>query len=524
MIDYCGEIKDFRDVCIVVNEFDNVAVFFKGLELGAEIILPDGDIVVLQRGVKSGERIAIADIPDGCNIVQYGSAFATSKGLGKGDILTRDLIDDIDVDINDSIDPEPPETPYSTGIYNDIVFQGVRRSDGRVGTRNYYIVIPTSLCASETAMQIANEANQKYNISSYSNIDGLIAIHTTEGCGCAANVQIDRFLNILRQYMHHPNVGGTLVIDLGCEQTNYGAVNSYLKSLNGINRLEPIDWMTIQDQGGVKNTIDNAVKIIGLKLKKINSIERKSYPISELVIGTECGGSDAFSGITANPLIGEVVDKVVSAGGSAILTEIPEMFGAEYILMKRMRDDVVINKFRKIINWYKGVAKILNVNMEHNLVPENIAGGLINACIKSLGAVTKGGKSAVEDVLEYGEPLCNSGLNIMQGPGNDMESVTGMVASGANIICFSTGKGTVTGAALVPVVKIASNSRMYERMSSDMDFNAGELLDVESNVGNNELSEKLFNKVVSVASGEKTKSEVNGQRQFQVWTAGKLSL
>ncbi|MBT6469800.1 MAG: hypothetical protein HOK52_00895 [Candidatus Marinimicrobia bacterium] len=511
-------------VCITVNvTHDNVAVFYKDVKYGTSIILPDNSEIVLQIDINKGQRIALKDIVIDDDIVQYGSSFGLSKGVKKGDIITRETIEDIDSDIDVIVEPEPPLMPFSSKQYDDISFQGYKRTDGRIGTRNYFIVIPTSLCASETALQIARKATNKY-LKSFKNIDGIIAIHTTEGCGCATNVQIERFLGILSQYMKHPNVGGALVVDLGCEQTNYGAVNAYLNKESTEGRSEPIDWLTIQEQGGVNKTAQKALSIIESHLSGVNAIDRQPYHISNLVVGTECGASDAFSGITANPLIGGVVDRIVSAGGSAILTEVPEMFGAEHILMKRMRSKKIIEKFRKIINWYKDLARRLDVNMAHNLVPENIAGGLINACIKSLGAITKGGVGPIEDVLEYGEPLKKTGLNIMQGPGNDMESVTGMVASGANIICFSTGKGTVTGAALVPVIKVASNSALYTRMTEDMDFNAGDLIDSEKSINSEILADQLFSKVISAASGEQSKSEINGQRQFQVWTAGKLSL
>jgi altronate dehydratase len=511
--------------CIIVDKSkDNVAVFYVGMEEKGGVIFPDGDKITLKQKARKGQRIALIDIADGEVLIQYGSPFGLSKGLKKGDLITRDVLRDIDVDLESVSDPSPPQMPFSPEIYGDMSFQGFVRENGTVGTRNYFLIMPTSLCASETAAQIAREATDKFDIEmKFPNIDGIVAIPTTEGCGCAANVQIERFLGVLSQYLSHPNVGGALVIDLGCEQTNYSALHSYLGRSGLTGNAEYVDWLTIQEEGGVQKTINQAMEIIRVRLTEVGAMMRVQCPISKLIVGTECGASDAFSGITANPLIGAVVDRVISGGGGAILSEVPEMFGAEHLLMERMRDKNVIDKFRQIILWYKKIAESLGVDMRHNLVPENIAGGLINPCIKSLGAITKGGTGPIEGVLEYGEPINSSGLHIMQGPGNDMESITGMVASGANIICFSTGKGTVTGGALVPVVKVASNTELYSKMSDDMDFNGGRLVE-EGALCHDDIVDQLFNKVISVASGESSKSELNGQKQFQVWTAGKLSL
>jgi altronate hydrolase len=219
-----------------------------------------------------------------------------------------------------------------------------------------------------------------------------------------------------------------------------------------------------------------------------------------------------------------MVDKIISGKGSAILSEVPEMIGAEHLLIRRMRNETVVQKFRRIMAWYINTANMLGVDMADNITPGNRAGGLINQCIKSLGAIAKGGTTAIEDVLDYGETLSQRGLNIMQGPGNDPESVTGIVAGGANIVSFSTGRGAVTGNAIVPVIKVSSTTELYEQMRDDIDFDAGSLLEASNPPPLGELGDLLVELVISVASGKRTKSEENGQREFQVWTAGKLSL
>ncbi len=516
------ESINFKE-CIIVNpEKDNVAVSKKDFKAGTAISWKK-ETVLLKCGIKKGQRFAIKNIPEGEPIVQYGYTFGISKGIESGDIIHPNKVRDIYTYLNYEIESSPPKTLYEK-TYRTKTFKGFKREGGKIGTRNYYLIVPTSQCASETALQISRAANERYlEQGKYKNIDGIATIPNTEGCGCASNIQIDRFLLVLMNFVNHPNIGGTLIVDLGCEQTNYDVLNACIEKIN-ISPSKTVDWVTIQQEGGTQKTIKKSLDIIENRLSKVNDIEREQCLVADLIVGTECGASDSFSGITANPLIGSAIDKIVSNKGSAILSEVPEMIGAEHILIQRMKDRNVISKFKKIMEWYSDIANKLGVDMGDNLVPENEAGGLINSCIKSIGAVAKGGTSAITDILEYGEKLTKRGLNLMQGPGNDIESVTGMVASGANIICFSTGKGTVTGNAIVPTIKISSTTELYEKMPDDIDFDAGSLLSENGNFLKNSLSDDLLGLIIKVASGERTKSELNRQSQFQVWTAGKLSL
>ncbi len=509
-----------NEVCLIVNpQLDNVAVCKIDLPGGAKLRIADKELL-LKQPVAKGQRFALAAIPADQPAIQYGSAFGLSSGIAAGELIAPDNLREIAVDLETKVVPKPPANPYPNQ-YAETTFQGYRRQDGRIGTRNYFLVVPTSQCASRVAEQIALGAENLLGpFGTETGLDGLVAIPNTEGCGCASNVQIERFLRILANYLNHPNVGGVLVVDLGCEQTNYAALQSYLQQTGTPDK--PNDWLTIQQQGGVRKSIERGIELIGAQLDQVRAA-RSSCPLSSLVIGTECGASDAFSGVSANPVIGNTVDRVISGGGSAILSEVPEMLGAELLLMQRMRNQQVIDKFRAMVRWYQQLATQLGVNMADNLVPENRAGGLINPCIKSLGAIAKGGNCAIEDVLDYGEQLRQPGLNLMQGPGNDMESVTGLTASGANLICFSTGKGTVTGSAIVPVLKVASTSELYQRLPEDIDFNAGETL-APGGATIETLGEQLLQQLLAIASGEQSKAEINEQRQFQVWTAGKLSL
>lgn len=477
--------------------------------------------IKLKDSINRGQRFAIVDIKVDDFVKQYGYPFAKSKGILEGQLIsssnTENVIPKVDVDDY----TEPPRTKFIKK-YLDKTFLGYKRKNGTIGTRNYYLVMPTSMCASETASQVAlGLENDKGILRKYSNIDGIVAIPHTEGCGCDSGLQIDRLMLILKNYARHPNVGGCLIIDLGCEQTNYEKLYPYFKDIIKEN-LKPIDWITIQESGGTKRTIKKAKKIVLDRLDIVNQEKRELLPIANLIVGTECGASDSFSGITANPIIGNAVDKIIFGGGSAILSEVTEMLGTFQMLLPRFRNLEVALKFRNILNWYVELADKLGMTLEPNLVPKNIEGGLLNNYIKSMGAIMKGGTTIIEDIIEYGESLKHKGLNIMQGPGNDLESVTGIVSSGANIICFSTGKGTITGDAICPVIKIASNEETFNNLPEDMDFDGSRLFREKTSI--DLLGEELLNKIIKVASGEKTWSEKWKQRQFQIWTAGKLSL
>ena len=514
-------MKLLEDVAVIMEpKSDQIAVAKVDINLGTILKYYENSIEI-KSSVRQGQRFALVDLKDGEFIKQYGYPFAQSKGLVQGEQIsphnTRNILPEVD-----ETGYQEPKRTVLLDTYVARTFNGFKRRDGKVGTRNYYLIIPTSMCASETALQVALSLdNNDKLINQYPNLDGIVAVPHSEGCGCDSGLQIDRLLSVLKGYVSHPNVGGCLIMDLGCEQTNYDKVHKYLKNVVA-EAQKPIDWLTIQESGGTRPSVEKAKKIINLQLPKVNLIRRKPAPIAELIIGTECGASDSFSGITANPIIGNAVDKVIFGGGSAILSEVTEMVGTYGMLLHRFRNLETANKFKGALEWYERMAKKLDLTLEPNLVPKNIEGGLINNFIKSLGAVMKGGRTTIEDVVDYAYPLKRKGLSIMQGPGNDPESVTGLVASGATIICFSTGKGTTTGEAICPVIKIASNKETFEKLGEDMDFDGSRLLREKKHI--DEYGEELLEMIIAVASGEKTWSEKWKQRQFQIWTAGKLSL
>lgn len=513
--------KNIGDAAVIADQTqDHVAVAKEDLPAGL-LLAYGGEIIELNGMIRKGHRFALCDVGNGVFIKQYGYPFGRSKGIAKGDPVTSYNVENVLPEVGLDTFVEPPPT-LSFPKYIDRTFLGYLRSDGKAGTRNYYLIVPTSMCASGTAVQLASRLENSEDISRrYPNVDGIVAIPHTEGCGCAANEQIDRVLQVLKGFVLHPNVGGCLIMDMGCEQTNYEKVYSYLQSVVE-ERIKPIDWITIQTSGGTRAVLEKSFSMVLSRLSEVNKVERVPCPVEHLVLGTECGASDSFSGITANPVIGNVVDKVIYGKGSAILSEVPEMLGTFDMLLPRFRSTKVAKNFLSAIDWYVSLARKLDTTLDDNLVPKNKKGGLINNFIKSLGAVIKGGSTTIEDVIDYGKSLRTKGLTIMQGPGGDLESVTGIVASGATIVCFSTGKGTITGNAICPVIKIASTDDLSKALPEDIDFNAGRLL-IE-NITLDALGEELFEMILRVASGEKTWSEKWKQRQFQIWTAGKLSL
>ena len=512
--------KKLEDIAIIMNtDLDNVAIAKDDISQSYELEYRGGFIKV-KNLTKKGHRFALIDIKEGEFVRQYGYPFGQSRGIGKGELITVSNTKNVVPEVNLANYKEPSNAKFEER-YLQKIFLGYKRKDGRVGTRNYYLIIPTSMCASETALQVALGLENDDILQKYSHIDGIVAIPHTEGCGCDSGLQIERLLTVLKGYVSHPNVGGCLIMDLGCEQTNYERMHTYLKDTIE-DDLGPIDWITIQESGGTRSAIERAKAIVKDRLSDVNHVKREYCPLGKLIIGTECGASDSFSGITANPVIGNTVDKIIYGGGSAILSEVPEMLGTFNMLFPRFKTLEIANKFEGVLKWYIDIARKLGLTLEANLIPKNIDGGLINNYVKSLGAVMKGGTTIIEDIVEYAEPVRKRGLSIMQGPGGDLESVTGIVASGATIVCFSTGQGTTTGNAICPVIKVSSNDATFRKLPEDIDFNAGRLLTEQTTI--NKLGEELLEIIIDVASGKETWSERWKQRQFQVWTAGKLSL
>jgi len=516
-------VAPIKDYAIIVDPKDNVAVVKTETFEGLDVVLPDGREVRVKAVVPPGHRFATRPIPSGEFVLQYGHPIGTSLGIETGEAITRENIsNDVPVirDLPEGLQmPAPdyiPETERAT-------FMGFRRPDGRVGTRNFVLIVPTSMCASHEAQQISIIAEYTlFSRQQFPNVDGVVAIPHNKGCGCQDGSTIDVMLRTLSNYADHPNVGGVVLIDLGCEKTNLAAVERYLlkreKSFN-----KPVAKIGIQEVGGTQAAIAQGLKEVERMLPEINRITREEVPVSEIVLGVKCGGSDGFSGISANPSLGRAADLLVRSGGTVLITEVPEFCGAEHIFANRAKDFETGRAVYEMVDWYKEYASKFGAVLNQNPSTGNKIGGLLNITIKSLGAMAKAGTTRVEGVIGYAETPKNRGLNLMQGPGYDQESTPGLVGAGATVIVFTTGRGTTIGNAITPVIKLASNSKVFERMNNDLDLSAGGVIDGTETI--DEVGRRVFEHIAKVASGEVlAKAEIHKHREFQFWAEQTVSL
>src|SRR5687767_571438 len=511
------------EFAIIVDPNDNVAVVKNATSPGLELLLPDASSIEVRAAVPPGHRFATKDIRAGEFVLQFGQPIGTSLGISQGEQITHDNMSD-EVPIVREL-PQNLHTPPPDYFPLDqrATFMGYRRPDGRVGTRNYVLIVPTSMCASHEAMQISTIAEfTTYNRIKYPNVDGVVAIPHNKGCGCQDGSTIDVMLRTLSNYADHPNVGGVILIDLGCEKTNLSQVEKYLLKREKA-FAKPVAKIGIQEVGGTQAAIQQGLKEVEQMLPLVNDIKRQKCPVSELVLGVKCGGSDGFSGISANPSLGRAADLLVRSGGTVLITEVPEFCGAEHLLAGRAKDVETGRAIYRMVDWYKEYASKFGAVLNNNPSPGNVAGGLLNITIKSLGAIAKAGTTRVEGVIEYAETPRSHGLNLMQGPGYDQESTPGLVAAGATVVVFTTGRGTTIGNAITPVIKLASNSPVFERMSRDLDLSAGGVIDGTETI--DEVGQRVFEQVRRVASGEVLAlAEEHKHRQFQFWAEQTVSL
>lgn len=511
------------DYAIIVDPKDNLAVVKEETAPGLEVALPSGHVLRVNTAVPPGHRFATRAIPPGEFVLQYGQPIGTSLGIREGEMISHNNMSDEVPVVRDL--PEDLSTPAPDYIPSPerATFRGFRRRDGRVGTRNFVLVVPTSMCASHEAQQIALMSEfLHYKRERYPNVDGVVAIPHNKGCGCQDGSTIDVMLRTLSNYADHPNVGGVVLIDLGCEKTNLARVEKYLlKREKAFDK--PVAKIGIQNIGGTQAAIERGLEEVARMLPEVNRIEREEVSVSELVLGVKCGGSDGFSGISANPSLGRAADTLVRSGGTVLITEVPEFCGAEHLIARRAKDAETGRAIYRMIDWYKEYASKFGAVLGQNPSPGNIAGGLLNITIKSLGAMSKAGTTRVEGVVEYAEPPKGRGLYMMQGPGYDQESTPGLVAAGATVVVFTTGRGTTIGNAIAPVIKLASNTRVFERMSRDLDLSAGGVIDGTETI--DEVGARVFEHVRRVAGGEVlAKAEEHKHREFQLWAEQTVSL
>lgn len=489
---------------IKIHQRDNVAVAVRPLAPG-QALAAGVAAVVTRQPIPAGHKIALAPIAAGESVVKYGYPIGTAQvDIAAGDwVHTHNL----KTGLGDLLDYtyRPEATTLENTAYGES-FLGYRRQDGRAGTRNEIWIIPTVGCVNQNARLIAEVAGK---LVRQDDVDGVYAFTHPYGCSQLgedlANTQA-----ILANLVRHPNAGGVLVLGLGCE-------NNHIRVFKEI--LGPVDAKRVKflEAQGVDDEIEAGVKLVAELAGYAATFKRTPCPLSELVVGLKCGGSDGFSGITANPLVGLFSDRLVAAGGTTLLTEVPEMFGAETILMNRAKDKVVFEKIVSLINDFKTYFITHGQPIYENPAPGNKDGGISTLEDKSLGCTQKGGFAApVVDVLRYGETVTSRGLNLISGPGNDLVAATVLAAAGCQLILFTTGRGTPLGT-VVPTVKIATNSDLYRRKGNWLDFNAGRLLD---GTGREELAAEFFAYVLGVASGRLTKAERLGSRDLTVFKNG----
>ncbi len=485
-----------------IHPSDNVAVAVEGLKMGASVSL-DGPAVILNKDIPAGHKFAIDGSPSGGKIIKYGFPIGHAlEDIPAGShVHTHNVHSDLNSLLEYQYQPQFAELspmPAQT-------FRGFKRPDGKAGIRNEVWIIPTVGCVNAIAKQIEVEAQTFIR----GGLEAVVAYSHPYGCSQLGD-DLRYTQKALCGLIRHPNASGVLVLGLGCENNRI----SEMKKMLGPYDEDRVKFLAAQD---VDDEVEAALTLLKGLCDRAAGCVREEIPASELVLGLKCGGSDGFSGITANPLVGSLSDRLIAQGGSAILTEVPEMFGAETLLMQRCRNREVFDKTVALINDFKSYFMRHNEPIDENPAPGNKDGGITTLEDKSLGCVQKGGAAPVEDVLHYGEPVRQKGLSLLQSPGNDLVASNALLFSGAHMVLFTTGRGTPFGCA-VPTVKIASNSDMARRKSSWIDFDAGRLLEGESM---DSLTTELMKLVLDIASGEKkARSEALDKRDLTIFKDG----
>ncbi|WNO52374.1 UxaA family hydrolase [Stakelama saccharophila] len=486
-----------------VDPRDDVATALYDLESGTAVTVGDRR-VVLRDAVGHGHKVALHDIAEGAQVVKYGwpigvATRAIAAGAHVHTHNVKTLLEGVERFSYDPADttPAPVQSAPAT-------FDGYRRADGRVGTRNEIWVLCSVGCVAQTARRLAELANQRLG----GKVDGIHAFPHPYGCSQLGD-DLAHTRDMIASLARHPNAGGVLLVGLGCENNQ---IDPLLESAPDLDR-ERLRYFATQMVG---DEYETGLAMIEELVAIAEQDQREPMALSELVIGLKCGGSDGFSGVSANPLVGRVADAVAGAGGTPILTEIPEMFGAEQVLMSRARDRDVFDRIQAVVDDFKQYFIAHDQPIYENPSPGNKAGGITTLDEKSLGAVQKAGRSAVVDVLRYGERVRTHGLALLEAPGNDAVSSTAMTAAGATVILFTTGRGTPMGFP-APTLKIASNTPLAERKPGWIDFDAGTVLAGEPM---DDAAARLLDLVVATASGAETRSERNGEREIALWKQG----
>ena len=482
---------------IIINDNDNVAVALEDVKKG----YTENGITALD-DIPTAHKILLSDLKAGDNVIKYGCPIGhVTEDTPKGSYihehnLKTNLKNSVEYTFNG-------DTPYESQG-SDLKINAYKRKNGKVGVRNEIWIIPTVGCVNKTAERLAKIGNEIIG----EGCDGVFAFTHPFGCSQMEEDQ-ENTRKILAALVNHPNAGGVLVLSLGCENNNLKAFKPYLGEVDN----ERVKFLCAQDED---DEVETGTELISQLYNNIKDCRREPVGIENLIVGYKCGGSDAFSGITANALCGRINERLTAAGASTILTEVPEMFGAEQLLMNRAQNREVFDKTVKLINDFKDYFYSNGKECYENPSPGNHDGGITTLEEKSLGCIQKGGQSTVTDVLTYGDYCTKKGLNLLSGPGNDIVSITNLTAAGAHIIFFTTGRGTSLGAP-VPTIKVSSNTAIYKKKPHWIDFNAGELI---GNSDFDSLTDELMKLLIDTANGKPTNNEKNGYREISIFKNG----
>ncbi len=500
--------------CVRLHKDDNVVVAMSSLKAGSRLV-PEG--VETTTNVPRGHKAATAAIGEGSPVVKYGQIIGfASQAIAPGDhVHTHNCaFSAFERDYAYGEDVRPVTMAGENGL---LTFQGFKRTNGKVGTRNYIAVCSSVNCSATVSRYIADAFNRTDALNSFPNVDGVVAFSHGTGCGMAGGGEgFDNLERVLWGMASHPNVGAVLMVGLGCEVFQIPRMTQKY----GLGETDRFHSMTIQGSGGTRKTLEQGVARITEMLPLVNEAKRETVPASELTVALQCGGSDAYSGITANPALGVATDLLVAQGGTGVLAETPEIYGAEHLLTRRAASREVGEKLIERIKWWEAYTERNSGSMDNNPSPGNKAGGLTTILEKSLGAAAKGGSTPLQGVFNYAEQVNRKGFVFMDTPGYDPASITGQVAGGSNIVCFTTGRGSAYGCKPAPSIKLATNTPMFTNMEEDMDINCGDIADGEMSV--EEKGAEILQTILRVASGEKTKSEELGlgDNEFVPWQIG----
>jgi altronate hydrolase len=504
-----AKLPTAENSAIHLHPTDNIAVARVPLSPGTKLKFGGGNEIVVRDSVPAGHKVALRRIGPSETVVRYGQMMGRAKTTIEPGAHVH--VHNVGFEeLSFAYEFPAAETPFPKLPASIPTFLGYQREDGRVGTRNYIAVVAASNCAAHTAELIASSFAEG---SLPPNVDGVVAFPHGEGCGQALGADTDQLRRTLGGVLDHPNVSSAIILGLGCEVNQ---IDHYL----GPNapRSGRLVGMTVQATGGTRSTVEAARAEIKKMIDLAAGEKRVPVPASKIVLGLNCGGSDSFSGITANPALGICSDMLAEIGASSVLAETTEIFGAEHLLVKRARNREVAERLLSFVDGYKKYLRQFGGSFDDNPSPGNKEGGLTNILEKSLGAVAKAGVSTLTDAVDYAERVSTPGFVFMNTPGYDPASLTGLAAGGANLIAFTTGRGSAIGFPTIPVIKISSNSVTYRRMTDNMDINAGRIADGDATVS--QLGKEIFDFLLQTASGQHTCAERLGHKEFYPWRIG----